>query len=300
MPEQHQVEHRPAVGLLEPGRRAAPRPASRRTMRHPRPLPIASPVGNGWTFSTGSGTPARPPAVPSSAMPMSSRMSSNGLTLDAGWSRGTKRSSPHQTWTSVPRHRRRRAAARPAGGRSRPASTRRSSPSRRGPAGRRHRPGSVAIRSATSAGAGLRIGDDRQLRTAHGAPHSDPTMAAAERSAPTATGSRPPDLDRLVEELDLGSPRVPGSGAPSPRPRPARRGRGRSRPRRSRRRAAPTRAARRAARRAGSCPAASTTGTGRTTTATSARPSDSVAATPRCITGRPAPPRRACAPPGGA
>ena len=65
----------------------------------PSPRPIASPVGKGWTFLAGSPTSTAPPAVPSSVRPIPSRMSSSGFTLESGWSRWTKRSSPHQTWT---------------------------------------------------------------------------------------------------------------------------------------------------------------------------------------------------------
>ena len=71
----------------------------------PRFSPIAIVVGKGWRLSIGMGTgvgaPDRPsPSWPVSVQPIASRMSSTGLTLDSGWSRGTYRSSPHQTWTT--------------------------------------------------------------------------------------------------------------------------------------------------------------------------------------------------------
>ena len=73
----------------------------------------------------------------------------------------------------------------------------------------------------------------------------------------------------------------PGSAGRAPRRRRARPGRGRSRPRRSRRPAAPSRAARRGARPAASSRTGIVETTGRMTTDTSARPSVSVAASPR-------------------
>ena len=100
-PEHHEVERpasrRPAGGPSE--RRVAASCAAHQSA--PSPRPIASPVGNGCRLPAGSGTSTAPPAVPSSVRPIPSRMSSSGLTFESGWSRGTNRSSPHQTWMSA-------------------------------------------------------------------------------------------------------------------------------------------------------------------------------------------------------
>ena len=152
------------------------------------------------------------------------------------------------------------------------------------------RPGHVAILSAASSAADLIVGNDDDLGLAHDGPPSGPINAAAARSAPTATGSRRP--------VSIAS----ASRSASPR-RGARKWRSRaSTPScqtrtwtvsasavTSARNSEPRRSARSSTRRV--VPAGIVLTTGRTTTATSARPSDRVAASPRPTAGLTVPPR---------
>ena len=88
----------------------------------PVPCAIAAGDGIGWRFAAGIRTPCPCPPTSDDADPLfassppdASRICSSGATFESGWSYGTNRSSPHQTWTrpqssdsrsgSVPRRR---------------------------------------------------------------------------------------------------------------------------------------------------------------------------------------------------
>ena len=148
-PEQDEVEHRPAVDDRRGPRPAAlarARPRSRR-----RPSPRRSPRSSGTDGcsrrAAAPPSPLLPSALPAWRPGRSSRMSSNGLTLDSGWSRGTKRSSPHQTWTVGHGMSFTCAGAARCAVDADRASSRRSSPSRPGRAPRRRAATRRAIRS---------------------------------------------------------------------------------------------------------------------------------------------------------
>ena len=150
---------------------------------------------------------------------------------------------------------------------------------------------STASRSASD-GAGDRlgssrgrVGDDDDLGVAHRCDRVGRDGGAADRRAPSATGSRPAGLDRLGEQLHLGPPRrqeCPVEGLDAVLPDPDVDGLGLGGHIGPQLRAAPLGEqldAQRRARRA------SARRSGRMTTPTSPRPSDSVAASPRPTTG---------------
>ena len=101
--EEHEVEDRPAVvAAAGPTARSSSRERGRTPVAAPGGRRSPRPPGTGGGGRTAGTRPAsrRRPSLPRPAR-CPRRMSSNGLTLDSGWSRGTKRSSPHQTWTAA-------------------------------------------------------------------------------------------------------------------------------------------------------------------------------------------------------